>query len=394
MEDSHFKELFKQIKEKFEYLFKVKGFGKNSYIEPRTWFLKNDLKFQELLKNSINNCSQNQNIYIKDNKVLNILTCLNENDSIKNLYVKTENFINEISKKICEASISIEYTNENISKNNSLEKLATINEMLNILEGTTFSKTKKLKNFSTLNASIISMENFPCGLYKINLLINSNFDSENFTDLNESEQKNMDNSFIENVFNIFKEDELSINELINIENTKNTKIQKINKNFNDYKFSTIHINTNNYLVDRRYSGTTFSCFKLKIQGPKGLYESEIEYILHFLLGSIEEICDLNSYLISKTININVKGEKDNENDKRFVVLNLEFELDNFTKIGILKRIKELISIPVDNKCKNEFEIEEILNDYFPEIKEQIFFIISQSNRDDAEQKCCADCGVF
>ena len=112
------------------------------------------------------------------------------------------------------------------------------------------------------------------------------------------------------------------------------------------------------------------------------------------MGSIEEICDLNSYLISKTININVKGEKDNENDKRFVDLNLEFELDNFTKIGILKRIKELISIPVDNKCKNDFEIEEILNDYFPEIKEQIFFIINQNHRDDAEQQCCADCGVF
>ena len=53
MNDSHSKELFNQIKEKFEYLFKVKGLGKNSYIEPKTWFLKNDLKFQELLKNSL-----------------------------------------------------------------------------------------------------------------------------------------------------------------------------------------------------------------------------------------------------------------------------------------------------------------------------------------------------
>ena len=57
----------------------------------------------------------------------------------------------------------------------------------------------------------------------------------------------------------------------------------------------------------------------------------------------------------------------------------------------LNRMKELYSVTLDNKIKNEMLIDEILSVYFSEIKDSVINILSKE--DESRDSCCA-CYIF
>ena len=90
------------------------------------------------------------------------------------------------------------------------------------------------------------------------------------------------------------------------------------------------------------------------------------------------------------LKLNNENEYDKKNDK-IVLIELNLELDNLTRMKLLNRMKELYSVTLDNKIKNEMLIDEILSIYFSEIKDSVINILSKE--DESRESCCA-CFIF
>lgn len=373
--------------------FHMKGYKPNSYFDESIWFLKNDNKYQNYIKKNTSKGRQNLN----NSKLLDILKEINGNSNdIKNIYIKTEDFVHKISKVIYDSKCSIDVSNENIEKNNCLEKLAKINEILNLLN-IRLKRAKNYKNISTLVTKLSSLNNFPSGPYRVSLCINSDLDKYSINELNESEKKNMNKESDNSVFSFLEEKIYDISSLISIPQGKtsinfNNLDEKDNYRFDKFEFGTLDNLGNKYLVDRSYSGSTLSSYKIKIVGPKDQYESSIEFSLHLFVSSIDELCDLNNNNLNKNYTLTMKGQNDIKNKKNSTVgLRIEIELDIRTKISILNRIKNLFSIPIENKVKNQLQIDEILTDYFPELKEKINCILNEKEK---EREFCCACNIL
>jgi hypothetical protein len=382
--------------QKFEQYFIVKGYKPNSNFDHRVFFLKNDQTFQSLIQNQTPYPN-----YEKSNKLLEILSEVNRGNDLRNLYVNTQEFTNKLSKTINDANFSIQLSDIYIKKNGILENTAKINELLNIL-----NKQIKVKNNpnnkSKLIAYIISMNNFKSGAYRLVLNINTSFEQE--SDLNETEKSNLNKNNPENVYEIFKEVTLSTKNLINIEEGKNSilftsnysnnqKEEEPENKFEEYIFTFLNKDYKNYLVDKRYSGSTFSNFKLKISSTDGFYESNNEYLLHLLLSFIDDLCDLNKDTLTKNIILKVFSDNDyDKKDNKTVQIELNFELDNFTRMKFLSRINDLYHVTLDNKIKNQMLIDEILSDYFPDIKDSIKDILTKEF--EPRDNCCSDCYIL
>jgi hypothetical protein len=390
-EEENFDELnklrYNLLVEKFEQYFKIKGYLPKDNFSNNVFFLSKDPTFQSMNNNETPNPNFKQN-----NKMIDILKELNETKSLKKLSINTGEFINKISKVINDANASILLTDESIKKNQSAEKILKIDEILMILNLHIEGKSKG-DFYSILHSRIHSLNNFPSGPYKISLGINTNFNEED-DDLNESEKRNLNQNLSDGVFNLFKEENLVCENLINIKENTDSITFRYNpnsnddiNNFPDYKFSILNKDSKNYLVDRRYSGTTFSNLRLKIRGSQNVYESENEYLLYIFISLFDELCDLNKTTISKNIIFKMK----NDNEERTAGIELNLELDNLTRIGILNRIKELNQITIDNKMKNQILIDEILTDYFPEMKDSVTHILSKN--DEYRDSCC-NCEIF
>ena len=382
--------------QKFEQYFIVKGYKPNSNFDHRIFFLKNDQTFQSLIQNQTPYPN-----YDKSNKLLEILSEVNRGNDLRNLYVNTQEFTNKLSKTINDANFSIQLSDIYIKKNGILENTAKINELLNIL-----NKQIKVKNNpnnkSKLIAYIISMNNFKSGAYRLVLNINTSFEQE--SDLNETEKTNLNKNNPENVYEIFKEVTLSTKNLITIEEGKNSilftsnysnnqKEEEPENKFEEYIFTFLNKDYKNYLVDKRYSGSTFSNFKLKISSTDGFYESNNEYLLHLLLSFIDDLCDLNKDTLTKNIILKVFSDNDyDKKDNKTVQIELNFELDNFTRMKFLSRINDLYHVTLDNKIKNQMLIDEILSDYFPDIKDSIKDILTKEF--EPRDNCCSDCYIL
>ena len=382
--------------QKFEQYFIVKGYKPNSNFDHRIFFLKNDQTFQSLIQNQTPYPN-----YEKSNKLLEILSEVNRGNDLRNLYVNTQEFTNKLSKTINDANFSIQLSDIYIKKNGILENTAKINELLNIL-----NKQIKVKNNpnnkSKLIAYIISMNNFKSGAYRLVLNINTSFEQE--SDLNETEKTNLNKNNPENVYEIFKEVTLSTKNLITIEEGKNSilftsnysnnqKEEEPENKFEEYIFTFLNKDYKNYLVDKRYSGSTFSNFKLKISSTDGFYESNNEYLLHLLLSFIDDLCDLNKDTLTKNIILKVFSDNDyDKKDNKTVQIELNFELDNFTRMKFLSRINDLYHVTLDNKIKNQMLIDEILSEYFPDIKESINDILTKEY--ESRESCCSDCNII
>ena len=62
------------------------------------------------------------------------------------------------------------------------------------------------------------MSNFENGPYRINLCINTDFEKENFNELNSCEQKNLESDNTDNVYNYYESKILNTKNLITIPN--------------------------------------------------------------------------------------------------------------------------------------------------------------------------------
>lgn len=377
--------------EKFEQIFKIKGYNSNSNFDNKVWFLKEDDAFNSVAFNNTPYENPKEN-----SKMIEILNELNQNSDLKDLTVVTNQFISKICQTINDANNSIEISEKSIKKNDILKKIAKINETLSRLENNIENK-KKGEFHSNLQSTLISMKNFPSGEYQPCLVINTDFDKEKLSDLNQAEIRNLDKHIDDNVYKLFKEKKLYTRGKINIPNPlnyidfnkpiANTLITEQINSFDDYDFQILNIENRNYLVDKRNSGTTFSNFKIIING-QDKYECNNQYILHILLTSIEELCDTNNDSISKTLSLKLKGPNENE-AIRNVLIKFDITFDPLTRSGILNRIKNLISVPIDDKSNNRYMIEQLLTDYFPDIKDSCINILKRTTE---ERKDC--CTIF
>ena len=377
--------------EKFEQIFKIKGYNSNSNFDNKVWFLKEDDAFNSVAFNNTPYENPKEN-----SKMIEILNELNQNSDLKDLTIVTNQFISKICQTINDANNSIEISEKSIKKNDILKKIAKINETLSRLENNIENK-KKGEFHSNLQSTLISMKNFPSGEYQPCLVINTDFDKEKLSDLNQTEIRNLDKHIDDNVYKLFKEKKLYTRGKINIPNPlnyidfnkpiANTLITEQINSFDDYDFQILNIENRNYLVDKRNSGTTFSNFKIVING-QDKYECNNQYILHILLTSIEELCDTNNDSISKTLSLKLKGPNENE-AIRNVLIKFDITFDPLTRSGILNRIKNLISVPIDDKSNNRYMIEQLLTDYFPDIKDACINILKRTTE---ERKDC--CTIF
>ena len=350
--------------EKFEQIFKIKGYNSNSNFDNKVWFLKEDDAFNSVAFNNTPYENPKEN-----SKMIEILNELNQNSDLKDLTIVTNQFISKICQTINDANNSIEISEKSIKKNDILKKIAKINETLSRLENSIENK-KKGEFHSNLQSTLISMKNFPSGEYQPCLVINTDFDKEKLSDLNQTEIRNLDKHIDDNVYKLFKEKKLYTRGKINIPKDQNyidfnkpianTLITEQINSFDDYDFQILNIENRNYLVDKRNSGTTFSNFKIVING-QDKYECNNQYILHILLTSIEELCDTNNDSISKTLSLKLKGPNENE-AIRNVLIKFDITFDPLTRSGILNRIKNLISVPIDDKSNNRYMIEQLLTD--------------------------------
>ena len=201
--------------EKFEQIFKIKGYNSNSNFDNKVWFLKEDDAFNSVAFNNTPYENPKEN-----SKMIEILNELNQNSDLKDLTVVTNQFISKICQTINDANNSIEISEKSIKKNDILKKIAKINETLSRLENNIENK-KKGEFHSNLQSTLISMKNFPSGEYQPCLVINTDFDKEKLSDLNQAEIRNLDKHIDDNVYKLFKEKKLYTRGKINIPNPLN-----------------------------------------------------------------------------------------------------------------------------------------------------------------------------
>ena len=102
---------------------------------------------------------------------------------------------------------------------------------------------------------------------------------------------------------------------------------------------------------------------------------------------------MNKDTLTKNIILKVFSDNDyDKKDNKTVQIELNFELDNFTRMKFLSRINDLYHVTLDNKIKNQMLIDEILSDYFPDIKDSIKDILTKEF--EPRDNCCSDCYIL
>lgn len=397
MAEDRNQEKFDQIVVKLEHLFKIHGYSNENYFDSRVWFLKNDQTFQKYISKNIQTSETPMSKEMNSNKMIETLIHCNSSKPIQDLKlmkVKVDLFNREIARILVESNSSVEISDKNIKENESHQKIARITEILKLLHNRIEGKNKKAFQ-SKLKANVISLTNFPIGKYSISLLINTAFDKERPSNLNTSEKNNLDPLSPFNVANIFNEARLDLQNDIEI-NQAHESIVFRNKDinsFDQYSFTILEKGNKSCLVDRRFSGTTFSNFMLRVKNKGNEYESQCEYLLHLLLTSIEELCDLSKETLTKHLNIKVyKYSKQKIVDDTSVGIQFNLVVDDLTRIAILNHIKQIILIPVETKTTCLNNIEEILTNNFPDLKESINNILSK--QEEVREPCCNGCKIF
>lgn len=390
-----------QIKEQFQKLFALKGYKQKDNFTSDVWFLKNDAMFQSLINSSTPMSNE-----LISKKIMDIFSSLNKSNSLKNLTINVEDFINEVTNKIMEADSAVQKSKNNIQQNKTLEKIAKLNEILQILSQKIESSANSNYN-STFRANIHSLKNFPKGNYKINLSFNNNFSKEEEKEMNGTERKNM-NEKIDELSNLFENKKISTNKIIEIPNNYDEIIFRSQKNsynkdnnlqepnsFPEYKFTSLKKEGCKYILDRRYSGSTLSNFQIElIQNGDKIYRTKNEFFFLYVLNYLfDDFCNINKDTISFQCCLkafeNGLFESDNMGE---IDLEVILELDPITRAELLNRIREVYSLTVDTKEDNANFIKEILTDYFIDIKDQVEAILNYDGIRD--ENCCNPCLII
>lgn len=382
----------KLIAKKFESLFKMHGLNPYDSFDSKVWFIRDNNQIQSYINEETPEFADSSYGSKSKPKLIEILIKCNHSRynkaELRKMNISVRDFIDTLANTLAELHSSIEISEENIIKNDSLAKVAKIGEIINILN----SKVRKKSTIyfeSKMITVLTSITNFPCSPYKAMLMVNV-------------DSNNTYNS--ESMSEIFQEESLTLNTLIDVNQANETillknskKMNKSNYAFQQYMFG-IHENSDTrLLVDKRINGTTLSNFKLRLIGKNGVIESNIEYFLHLILTSVDDLCYLTKDIWSKSCILKMnevkKGyENGNKEIERTVGVDFIIELDDLTRIGILKRIKELLSIPIDTKTKCLMDIDEIMADFFPEIKDNVINILN--HQDENRNNCCTGCIII
>lgn len=397
MAEERNQEKFDQIVVKLVHLFKIHGYSSDGFFDSRVWFLKNDQTFQKYISKNIQTSETPMPREFNSNKMIETLIQCNSskpNHDLKLMKVKVEVFNKAIARILVESNSSVEISDKNIKENDSHEKIARITEILKLLHNRIEGKNKKTFQ-SKLRANVISLTNFPIGKYSISLVINTAFDRERPSCLNTSEKNNLDPLSPFNVASLFSETRLDLQNDIEVTQPRESIVfrNKDINSFDQYLFTILEKGNKSCLVDRRFSGTTFSNFMLRVKNKGNEYESQCEYLLHLLLTSIDELCDLSKETLTKHLNIKVnKYNKQKEVDDTSVGIQFNLIVDDLTRIAILNHIKQIILIPVETKATCLNTIEEILTNNFPDLKESIDNILSK--QEESHEPCCNLCVIF
>ena len=391
-----------QIKKQFEKLFSIKGYHTSDNFNANVWFLKENPTFQSYYNSATPISSEPIS-----KRIMDIFCSLNQLNNLKNLRINVGDFIHEISNKIIDANNAITMSKNNIQQNKTLEKIARLNEILQILNHKIESSQGSGNYSSTLRANIHSLKNFPRGQYRVNLLINNQFTREEEREMNGTERKNIQD--LDELGNLFEHKKLQTNMILDIPTNDEEVTYRTQKgvyrregfanepnSFPEYKFVSMKKEGCKYILDRRYSGSSLSNFKVQLTNGKSKYVTKNEFFFLYVLNYLfDDFCNINKETIAFDCTMKAYDEEISEKRQAPGIVNLEIllDMDNITRAELLNRIREVFSLTVDTKEDNANFIKEILSDYFPDIKEAIENILSiEGDRNDG---CCTpSCSIY
>jgi hypothetical protein len=362
------------IKENFEKHFKSKNIG--STFNNDAWFLREDIEFQKVLKPTVST----PYIY---KPMHNLLKETSTSDDIKKFEINVDKFIENLTIRLLQIKQQLDYSDQLIKKYKASENKNKIDAIIDILKNNINNSSQDIGS-STLQMSIGRLENFPEGgfLFKFHM---TRFLTNN------SAIRTSENITIKN------------NKILNIKEGKQMIIFKGQTNqpiFDPIKFYPIELDERNENKLNDFSGTDLIDFNLFVQRDnEDFAESQTERFLDLFLST-------ESFYDTTVDNVNLFYTFNLETQKRMLrkykdlapnydlVLEMNFKLDQETRISILKRLKSIFSNVIANRFQNKQDIEELL-DYFPEIKEKVLNIL-YSIKEDRVDTCasCNSCNIF
>lgn len=367
------------LQEKFEKVFRSKGFSNQDKFDKKVFFLKNDQNFQIMSQSNLNS---NLNYTPLNNKLYDILTELNENgNDFSKLSVRVDYFI----YKVCEVLLNCQRVND---RSEEIKTLYDVDKNKNYIEEKLLllsQFTSKVNDSQDLNSSLkISfnhLDNFPVGTYSSELKVVEILSTKD------------GNPQIKT-----KHHDLSKQIKIDKEGVTNFKSSpKENNSINEYVFPLIQFTANDLsymeemINNQSISGTSLSNFSIIIGKTPDFWESKIVYLLDLMLNFINDLLDVSRGSFTKTMNLKLKSKKSNGNDRN-INIEMHFSFDPLTRANVLRRVKGIFDGVLESLNSNKMIIDEILDGYFSEIADSAKYILSLK-KDESRENCCK-CLIF
>jgi hypothetical protein len=406
---------------KFEKYFKNQGFFPRDNFDGKIFFLAEDNAFQVYCKAFKKELMQTPQAR---NPMFDILAELNQCEDPRdfpNLKINVERFIYKLCNCLLDAHKIIARSEITIRETNIHKKINYINENLKLLNERI--EKNPTPSSSKLNLSIVRVENLIQGEFQIELRLNELFikttsdislnsteKSDNISQITSQNQiqNTMRNVYLTNYENsvlklsqnrdtqniIFKKNEIPVFEEIELNflsfpefkvDDSSTYISNLNKQH------------------QKFSGCNISTFKIKCttynknnKKKRIELESKTEFFLDLMLMFVEDIYDISRCEIKKTLHIkllpNISSLKNEEEEEFTLIMEMSLNLDDHTRVSILNRLLELYHGVIETRRLNEDYIDDIVENYFPEISNTIKATI-YNTFEEKRENCCG-CLLF
>jgi hypothetical protein len=364
---------FPEIKDTLDKYIKSKITG-NTFNND-VWFLKDDIEFQKAMRPT----TVSTPYTIKP--MHSLLKDSSSSDDIKKIEVNVDTFITNLTVKLLELKHQLDSCDNLIKKYKASENKNKIDAIIEILKKN-INSDQKCESF--LQMSIARLEGFPEGAFGFKFHMTRLLS-------NNSAIRTSENVVIKN------------NKLLNIKESKQMIIFRGQINqpvFDPIKFFPIELDQKGESNSNDYNGTDLIDFNLYIQRDnEDFAESQNERFLDLFL-SAESLLDTTSDSVDIFFTFNLETQKrilrkyKDLEPSYTAVVEMNFKLDNNTRIAILNRLKAIYSSAIANRFQNKQDIEELL-DYFPDVKEKVSNII-HSLKEDKGDTCasCNSCNIY
>ena len=185
----------------------------------------------------------------------------------------------------------------------------------------------------------------------------------------------------------------------------NNKCKKYKCSLDDYKIKIFVVDKKMQEYFQQYSflGTTFSHFVLQCKilhidthNLINEYESKIENFIEILLKNFE-CCVAKDRHLEKNDKFNIIYDtvlynKEDKHEFFTVKLELELSLNIETKLSLYKKINETFTSLIEEKRIDSSSINQILDNYFPEVSNTVKLSLSKSEREKRED--CCNCILY